>query len=738
MSRNHSPHLASLRSALLCLGLLASLSVSVFAEETAPERPNILLCLSDDQSYPHASAYGEPVIKTPVFDRVAAEGVLFTHAYAAAPSCTPSRSAILTGQDIWRLGKGGQLFGTLSAEHPVYTDLLREAGYHVGYMDKGWAPGDFKAGGRVSDPTGPRFKSFQEFINTAPEGKPWCFWFGSRDPHRGYRKGSGVKSGMDPAKVKLPDIFPDTPEVRSDVCDYFFEIQRFDRQIGEMLELIKQAGQLDDTLVVITSDNGMPFPRAKANLYDLGSRMPLAIRWPSRVPGGRKVDDFVNLTDLAPTFLEAAGVKPPGEITGRSLLALLETKKSGIVEPGRDAVFTGRERHAWCRIDGQGYPARMIRTRDFLYIRNYEPDRWPAGDFRVVTNEGHYGDIDASPTKDIMLARKDTDTHLFELAFGNRPREELYDCRNDFAQLSNRVSDPNYRETLRDLSTRLTAQLKSTGDPRETTGEAPWDAWKYHGRSNWKILPEQPADTAETSDHLIKQAKASFVTQDTQVAINAAPSDVVIIILGGSNNGPNGRSSQTGRSTLLGGSEMHDQGFKLIRMVGDDDSKIEAWAKLWTTGNSVLIPEHSKDAGYSITVFNGSKARVDPRYLDDGKIATENGLVKGLTRVKAKDGNCREDDMKLPLKVGGSGTTLVGIFFDDPCLNIKVIDGKKDVPIYGFKKGFGDGDSFGLLLMVGDQVNNLSVAKPPHEKQMRTDYSSITLNFEGWLIAAER
>ena len=217
-----------------------------------------------------------------------------------------------------------------------------------------------------------------------------------------------MKSGMDPAKVRVPDIFPDTPEVRSDICDYFFEIQRFDQQIGEMLELIEQAGQLDNTLVVITSDNGMPFPRAKANLYDLGSRMPLAIRWPKQVPGGRTVDDFVNLTDLAPTFLEAAGLTPPEAMTGRSLLDLLKSTKSGIVEPGRDAVCTGRERHAWCRIDGKGYPARMIRTRDFLYIRNYEPDRWPAGNYRIVTNEGHYGDIDASPTKDVMIAQKDT------------------------------------------------------------------------------------------------------------------------------------------------------------------------------------------------------------------------------------------------------------------------------------------------------------------------------------------
>jgi arylsulfatase A-like enzyme len=481
------------------LSLLASgfSTPGLRAEESDRERPNILFCLADDQSYPHASAYGEPVIKTPVFDRIAREGVLFTQAYCAAPSCTPSRSAILTGQDIWRLGEGGQLFGTLPAGHPVYPELLAGSGYHVGYMDKGWAPGNESAGGRTSNPAGAKFKSFEEFLNQAPKGKPWCFWFGSRDPHRSYKMGSGLRAGMDPAKVRVPAIFPNTPEVRGDLCDYFFEIQRFDSQVGGMLERIGRVGQLDHTLVVITSDNGMPFPRAKGNLYDLGTRMPLAVRWPKRVPGGRTVHDFVNLTDLAPTFLEAAGLKPPKEMTGRSLLPLLTSTKSGIVEPGRDAVCTGRERHAWCRIDGTGYPARMIRTRDFLYIRNYEPDRWPAGDYRVVTNEGHYGDVDASPTKDIMIKRENADPRLFDLSFGKRPREELYDCRTDPEQLRNLASDPAHKDTLRILSARLTAHLKATGDPRETTGEAPWDAWTYYGNNKWKVLPKQPTDPEE-------------------------------------------------------------------------------------------------------------------------------------------------------------------------------------------------------------------------------------------------
>ncbi|TWT60927.1 sulfatase family protein [Rubinisphaera italica] len=462
----------------------------LFAQEAVAGKPNILLCLADDQSFPHASAYGEPVIKTPVFDRVAREGVLFTQAYCAAPSCTPSRSAILTGQDIWRLGQGGQLFGTLPAEHPVYTDLLAATDYFVGYSDKGWAPGSVQAGGRSSNPAGRFFKTFQDFFSKTPKDKPWCFWFGSRDPHRGYRKGSGIQSGMAPSKVNVPDVFLDTPEVRSDICDYFLEIQRFDQQIGEMLKLIDRAGQLDNTLIVITSDNGMPFPRAKANLYDLGSRIPLAIRWPKSVPRGRTVDDFVNLTDLAPTFLEAAGMTPPEEMTGRSLLKLLTSTKSGKVEADRNAVYTGRERHAWCRIDGKGYPARMIRTEKFLYIRNYAPNRWPAGTYRIRTNEGHYGDIDASPTKDIMIELRDGNPRLFDLAFGKRARQELYDCRKDPYQQRNLDSDPAYAATLKDLSARLTKHLEETGDPRETSGESPWDAWEYHGRKNWPIIPE--------------------------------------------------------------------------------------------------------------------------------------------------------------------------------------------------------------------------------------------------------
>ena len=188
-----------------------------------------------------------------------------------------------------------------------------------------------------------------------------------------------------------------TPEVREDIADYLFEIQRFDRDVGAILAAIEKAGELENTLVVVTSDNGMPFPRAKTNLYDSGTRMPLAISWPAAVPGGRVVDDFVSHTDFAPTFLAAAGLAIPESMSGRSLLPLLQSKKAGIVEKERDRVFTGRERHTQMRAGGVGYPMRAIRTRDFLYIRNYETDRWPSGD------PPNFGDIDNGPSKEFVV-----------------------------------------------------------------------------------------------------------------------------------------------------------------------------------------------------------------------------------------------------------------------------------------------------------------------------------------------
>jgi len=462
---------------------LLALLLAAFGPSQEDARPSILFALADDWSYGHAGVYGDRVIKTPVFDRVAAEGVLFSHTFCASPSCTPSRAAILTGQDIWRLEESGNLWSTLQKEKfPVYPDLLEKAGYTVGLTRKGWGPGDFKPGGFTRNPAGPNFKAFPEFLRTVPKGKPFCFWFGSHDPHRPYVKGSGEASGLKPEDVAVPPFMPDTPEVRGDILDYYYAVQRYDREVGEILKLLEDEGRLRNTIVVMTGDNGWPFPRAKANLYDAGTRQPLAVRWPARVRGGRSCDDLVCFTDLAPTFLEAGGLKVPEAVTGRSLMPQLVDGKP----VGRTSLVFGRERHANVRKGDLGYPARAIRTKDWLYIRNLRPAAWPAGDPEKHVAVGPFGDCDDGPSKQVILGRRDGDlAKYFRLAFDKRPAIELYDLRSDPWQLEN-VAAKNPGAAA-ELDRALLDYLKKTGDPRVagdtlTGDDARWDQYPYYGR----------------------------------------------------------------------------------------------------------------------------------------------------------------------------------------------------------------------------------------------------------------
>lgn len=473
----------SLRLVWLVLSVLSVLPAPARAQGTAPRprQPNILIAIADDWSWPHAGAYGDRTVATPTFDRVAKEGARFTHAFTMAPSCTPSRAALLTGQASHRLAEGGNLHGTLPARFAVYPDLLEKAGYFVGVTRKGWGPGRFEPGGRTRNPAGAPFAAgFDEFMKQRPAGRPFCFWFGSQDPHRPYDKGSGLKAGLKLESVVVPPFLPDTAEVRSDLLDYYLEVQRFDRETGEILDKLAAAGELDNTLVVVTSDNGMPFPRAKANVYDAGARMPLAIRWPARVPAGQVIDAFVSHTDLAPTFLEAAGLRPPGSMTGRSLWPLLRGERVA----GRDQVFIERERHANVRQGDLSYPMRAVRTREFLYIRNLRPDRWPAGDPEKYVAVGPFGDIDDGPTKQLLLSQRADAVigKFFEMATGKRLEEELYDLRADPWQLVNIAGNPQHARVKKELRAALEKWMRQTEDPRAKSNADPWDRYPYYGQ----------------------------------------------------------------------------------------------------------------------------------------------------------------------------------------------------------------------------------------------------------------
>lgn len=443
-------------------------------------KPNILLVIADDWSYPHAGALGDPVVRTPNLDRLIGEGVSFSQAFAAAPSCTPSRAALLTGQYPHRLEAGGNLWGNLPRKFPNYTELLERAGYLVGFERKGWGPGNFQAGGYGHNPAGKAYPSFEAFLKNRPDSaQPFCYWLGSQDPHRPYEKGTGLAAGLDPARVRVPAWLPDTPEVRADILDYYVEVERLDRDLRLAIRALEARGELKTTIIVVTSDNGMPFPRAKATLYDAGCRVPLVVWAPgSRVRAGQGIDELVSLTDLAPTFLQAAGLPVPAAMTGRSLWPVLR----GARTVPRPQVLVERERHANVRRGDLSYPSRAIRTRDFLYIRNFEPDRWPAGDPTLYVAVGEFGDVDPSPSKTLILSDTVRFATHYRLAFAKRPAEELYDLKTDPDQVRNVADSVRFAAPLRRLRQQLNGVLKTTADPRATRPrDDRWDRYPYYG-----------------------------------------------------------------------------------------------------------------------------------------------------------------------------------------------------------------------------------------------------------------
>lgn len=313
-----------------------------------------------------------------------------------------------------------------------------------------------------------------------PTNKPFCFWFGSHEPHRPYDKDAGIRAGLNPEGVVVPPIWPDVPAVRGDILDYYTEVEQFDRDVGELLKLVETRSQAANTLVVISGDNGWPFPRAKANLYDAGTRQPFVVRWPAKVQSGQVFDDFISLSDLAPTFLEAAGLESLPEMTGRSLLGLI----TGAEPPGsRNTIFVERERHANVRAGDLGYPCRAVRTREFLYIRNFAPERWPAGDPEKWKAVGPFGDVDGGPTKQFILDHRNEPgiTEFFRLAFEKRPAEELYDLSQDPHQMNNVAGRASYAAAQERLRATLDRWMSDTSDPRAADGKARFDEMPYYG-----------------------------------------------------------------------------------------------------------------------------------------------------------------------------------------------------------------------------------------------------------------
>ncbi len=483
MTKPQSPNLRTLTIALIVALLCPLLSAK------ADKRPNILFAIADDASWKHFGAYGCEWVKTPAFDRIADQGLLFLNAYTPNAKCAPSRASILTGRNSWQLEEAANHFPFFPAKFVTYAEALDEHGYHVGGTGKTWSPGNpgikdgkrrelvvRKYGAATTDPPAQHIsknnyaENFRLFLRDRAEGQPFCFWYGSTEPHRKYEWRAGIEKGGKALTDldKVPEFWPDNETVRTDMLDYGFEIEYFDDHLHRMVDILEEMGELDNTLIVVTSDNGMPFPRVKGQKYEYSNHMPFAVMWPNGIKKpGRVIDDYVSFIDIAPTFLDVAripekksGMQP---IEGKSLTKIFASRKSGQVDKDRDFVLIGKERHDIGRPNDWGYPVRGIVKDGFLYLNNFETDRWPAGHPHTG-----YMNIDSSPTKTVTLdARYKSDQFMYwQFSMGKRPEEELYNVRDDEACIHNLAESPGHAELKLSLKEELLAKLKEQEDPR--------------------------------------------------------------------------------------------------------------------------------------------------------------------------------------------------------------------------------------------------------------------------------
>ncbi len=462
------------------------LSVSIGNAQEAEKRPNILVIMFDDAGL-DMSAYGSTYVNTPGFDAIAKEGILFNKAYTPNAKCAPSRAALITGRNSWQLDAAANHVIYFPSKFKTYQEVLLENGYTTGHTGKGYAPAlTLTADGAEREVMGPAFNektlkpattaigpndysaNFTDFLDRSPTNEPWSFWVGSKEPHRGYEYGSGARlAGKTTDMIKnFPPYWPDNKVTRNDLLDYAYEIEDTDKHIQKILKTLKERNLLENTLVVVTSDHGMPFPRVKGNQYENANHVPMAMLWKGKSKT-KVVDDYISFVDLAPTFLEVAGIdwKTSGmhPSAGKSLISIVGSEKSGQIEADRNFVLVGKERHDTGRPNDVGYPIRGIYKDSMLFLKNYEIDRWPSGN-----PETGYLNTDGSPTKTeiLNLRRKGTNKQFWKLNFGKRVSEELYDIKNDPFCVHNLANDISFAVTKAQLKSEMEGKLLQQNDLR--------------------------------------------------------------------------------------------------------------------------------------------------------------------------------------------------------------------------------------------------------------------------------
>jgi N-sulfoglucosamine sulfohydrolase len=450
------------RSAL-SLALCVCLPLAATAAAAPTARPNVLFIIADDASS-HFGAYGCSWAKTPNIDALAAGGVVFDNAYVPTSKCSPCRAGLLTGRNPWQLEEAANHWPTFPPKYMSFTEAIAAQGVTCGAEGKVWGPGVAKTADGKQRTWGLKKSGFRKFLETAPADRPFFYWFGSTNPHRKYDPDAGMSAGKKTADIdRVPAYWPDNDVVRRDMLDYATEIEAYDREVGDLIATLRASGRAENTLVIVTSDHGMPFPRVKGHTYDMAHRVPLVACWPTGiVHPGRRTEQLVSLIDLAPTCCELFGVDGVkagmAPITGASIADLLRASP----KRERPFVIVGRERNdVRCRPgteSGLGYPARAIRMGSLFYVHNFAPDRWPCGNVELGLL-----DTDDSPTKSLIEAAGPDDRH-WQLCFGKRPADELYDLATDPDCVQNLAAKmPEKTSALRD---ELFAELRRQADPQ--------------------------------------------------------------------------------------------------------------------------------------------------------------------------------------------------------------------------------------------------------------------------------
>ena len=446
------------------------------AEEPAGPRPNLVLVVADDLGLT-LGCYGDPSARTPHLDQLAKEGVRFTQAFCTTASCSPSRSVLLTGRHNHATGQYGLQHGVhhfeAFADTPTLPALLRQAGYrtvrigklHVG-PDAAYPFDRVLTGMRGGDRNSVAMAERVEEYLREPAERPFFLYFCPTDPHRSgavntnsshrpnrFGNGPGYpgvqETTFDLGSVRVPPFLPDTPACRAELAEYYQSVARFDQGVGRLVEALRQTGQYDDTVLVLLSDNGIPFPGAKTTLYEPGMHLPLIVRMPQARRRGLTNAALVSWVDVTPTLLDFAGALPAeARYHGRSFRAILEQEQPA----GWDAVFGSHTFHEVTMY----YPMRAVRTRQFKLILNLaHPLSFPfASDLYSSATWQHT----LTSAAEWYGQRRVRD-------YLQRPQWELYDLSTDPDEIHNLAADPAHQSVLRELQARLRRFQGETKDP---------------------------------------------------------------------------------------------------------------------------------------------------------------------------------------------------------------------------------------------------------------------------------